>query len=388
MTSLQEADIPSIQPVIVRFDDLNDTLAYVADMSVGTPESDRQLFIDDKAEQYFDALTLLKSREAKPLRDFMKLCGKIAIQEHIDPDSSNYKKAVEIIVADSEDSDAQEQAAIVLHRFTAKSHMKVFDKLYGSVRGVGSSKPSTQTKPSSKISAKTTKPTAAAKPPKPVKVVRPSIVTEFVIQRRPQSETQVEVNPHKAAATFATELGLAVNEFTEQHGGIVSANRVYRFIEDGLQTWDDRDSTREAVSNLMRLGRTHKAGSIDGMLHLSNNQEKTVQTKETTADVQRSQEQSEEDLSKHELVPAILQTIAEANIDRGTTARKVALELSVEEAEVKKVISFLTQSGAVITEIGRIGRGHKQRHIQAKLHKFPSRDELERFKSDPSSYLN
>ncbi len=390
MLSIRQEDVPALLPAVAIFDEHNSVLAFVEEMSVGALKTDEQLFRDDKAEAYYGAISSLRSREAKPLREALKFCAKLAINE-VSKDTPEYEAVRGSLIIDANDEDAIEQADLVLDRFSSKINMKAYEKLYGSL--YGTKKKPTRKKIRPKLDLQQTIAEDESIQVEETKAPRSLAGFRFDTSAVGVAKTeirQIDISDRQQSLNikrFVDDLSQGVEDFIVAHGGIVQANRLYRHLEELLGDDCSREDSRQAIANLMMTGAVFKQGTQGGMLHITHDST-LVQIMKTSKETPAKKEsKNEEDMSRHELIPNILKIIAGSNVHRGVPSRSIALQLDVEEEEVKRVLSYLTNSRAIASEMGRVGKGLSKKKTETKLYRFPSRNDYVAYKASPSSYI-
>ena len=127
MAEIPRAVIPAINPVITSLDDVNGTLDYVYDMSVGAQGIHLIQLLSDVGEQYFKAVTITKKE--RWIHQFVHNCGKVCIDGFINREALEYPFLVEKGIARPEDATAGQQLDRVISHFAAE--VATFDALYG-----------------------------------------------------------------------------------------------------------------------------------------------------------------------------------------------------------------------------------------------------------------
>lgn len=390
MTSLNVEDFSAIHPAVVRFDQQNELLGWIADMSVGASKSDASLFHADKLEAYGDAVKIYRSREGKPLRDFMKLCGRIALQDEFNEGSALYEKAVATLVQNPEDEEARDQATVVIQRFSAKQSLAEFTTLYGVKKDAPSKLKTKRTTP------KTSTPSAKVKietPLEPLDEIVVPVPTEeekkpsFTVTEMTIARDEITTAKEQIVSTqqFADGVNNAIKAFVELHGSEVTANRIYRYLESEFPGIS-REEARTMLTNIMAMptASVYRAGAREGNLVVTSVPERagalSASSNKRAKAPELAQPVVEEDLSKHELVLPVKIAVSKANRHKGISVKSLALELGVEEDEVRRIVGHLVDINVLIAEVRREGTGLSKSSTYKKLFRFPTPAALQTFK--------
>lgn len=129
MPPLNREEFPSINPVILEFDDTNDLLDYIFDQTIGASAPEIRVIERDLLETLDNACKLL--RKERQLARFVRSCGRICIEGVINYDSSDYAAVKEFAIVDRTIPTSTDEFDTVIRHFAP--HVTTFEELYGPV---------------------------------------------------------------------------------------------------------------------------------------------------------------------------------------------------------------------------------------------------------------